>query len=425
MRNRAPLYISDFETDDDVAGARSIARSGGYRSMVVVPMLRRDEALGAIAVTRREPGGFTNEEIALLQTFADQAVIAIENVRLFTELQEKNSALTQAHKHVTEALEQQTATAEILQVISQSQTNVQPVFETIVERAVRLCEGLFGTLFTFDGELMHLAAAHNWTPAAFEIARRIVPLPPNRATVSGRAILDRDVVHVPDVELDAEWQLGLELSREIGFRSALAVPMLRHGVPLGAMGVGRAEAGPFSDNQVALLKAFADQAVIAIENVRLFTELQDKNRALTEAHAQVTQALDQQTATSEVLRAIAHAQTDAQPVFDTIVRNATRLCQAAFSFVFLTDGRMLYHPASDGSSSEAVAAVRALFPRPLDKETVAGTAILTRSVVHIPDVREPSAAAFARQTGQAVGYRGLLSVPMLRQGEALGAISVS
>src|SRR5262245_46240530 len=177
--------------------------------------------------------------------------------------------LAEALRDKAEAQEQQAATAEILQVISRSPTDVQPVFDAIVESAARLCNGVFSTLHTFDGELVHLLAAHNWTPAAFEAARRVWPARPSQATVTGRAVLERTIIHVPDVRtLDLEYQ-NQELLKAIGFRSTLAVPMMRNGVPLGVISVARAEPGPFSDTQIALLQTFADQAVIAIENVRL------------------------------------------------------------------------------------------------------------------------------------------------------------
>src|SRR5262249_32476019 len=212
-----------------------------------------------------------------------------ENVRLFKELEARNRDLT--------------ATSQILQVVSSSPTDVQPVFDAIVASAARLCDGVFSTLISFDGELMHLEAAYGWTAEAFDVARRILPSLPARTSPSGRAILDRAAVHVPDIELDREFGYP-ELMRAVGFRSTLAVPMLRDGVPLGVIGVARAEPGPFSDNQIALLQTFADQAVIAIENVRLFKELQEKNGALTTAHTQVSEALEQQTATSEILSVI-------------------------------------------------------------------------------------------------------------------------
>jgi signal transduction histidine kinase len=276
MRTGAPVFVSDTEIDPLADAFRERARARGFRSVINVPLLRQGHVMGVMNVTRQEPGIFAPPEIALLETFADQAVIAIENVRLFTELREKNRALTEAHAQVTEALEQQTATSEILRVISQSQTDVQPVFDTIVQSAVRLCAGLFGALYRFDGELIHSVARHNYTPEALEEVQRVYPTRPARALGSGRAILDRAVIHIPDVERDPEFQ-HLILARATGWRSGLFVPMLREGMAFGAIAVLRAEPGPFSDSEIELLKTFADQAVIAIENVRLFKELQARN----------------------------------------------------------------------------------------------------------------------------------------------------
>src|SRR5262245_20316803 len=194
---------------------------------------------------------------------------------------------------LSEALEQQAATSEILQVISSSPADAQPVFETIVASAARLCAGVFGAIFRMDGELVHLASTYNIPVEVVERLRRGLPTRPHRGALAMRAILDGAVVQSPDLESDPEYQ-QLEIARRLGMRSLVGVPMLCNGAPIGAIAVGRTAAGSFPANQIELLKTFAAQAVIAIENVRLFTELQEKNRALTEAHGQVTESLEQQ-----------------------------------------------------------------------------------------------------------------------------------
>src|SRR5262249_14989686 len=285
-------------------------------------------------------GAFTSAEIELLKTFADQAVIAIENVRLFTELQEKNRALTAAHAQVTESLEQQTATSEILRVISSSPTDVQPVFDTIAESAVRLCNGQLGGVYRFDGTLIHFVAHHNWTEEGLETVRSVYPRRPSGETQVSKAIMDRTVVQVRDFETDPDVPVtSIPLARALRYRSIVVVPMLRESAPIGAIAVTRSEPGLFSGKHVELLRTFADQAVIAIENVRLFKELDARNRDLTEA-------LDQQTATSEVLKVISRSAFDLGPVFETVVENAVRLCEADRAFLFQFDGELLRRVAS-------------------------------------------------------------------------------
>src|SRR5262245_36484608 len=220
-------------------------------------------------------------------------------------------------KRLVEAQEQQTATSEILRVISESPTDVRPVFEVIAAHACRLCDGVFANVIRFDGTLMHNMAENGFTAEAREFLRRAFPSPPSRSSMSGRAILAATVVYVEDVTHDMEPGVSREMGGRMGYRAMVSVPMLHRGAPVGAITVARLAAGRFAERQVNLLQTFADQAAIAIENVRLFTELQTSNRELTTA-------LEQQTATSQILQTIAQAQTDVQPVFDTIVRSAAQ-----------------------------------------------------------------------------------------------------
>src|SRR5262245_42440839 len=283
---RRTVHLADVTAEPGYQFGEA-AKLEGWRTVLAVPLLGERTILGVLAIwkTRVEP--FTDEQIAMVQSFADQAVIAIENVRLFRELTARNGDLA-------ETLEQQTATSEILRVISRSPTDVGPVFDAIAQSALRLCEAQFAAVFRFDGTLMHFETHAGGSPDGVAALRSAFPRTPQRGAAGGRAVLTGDVVHIPDVHADPEYALTA-----VGdiLRSTLAVPMVRAGVTIGTINVARFTPGPFSDRQIALLKTFADQAVIAIENVRLFAELQSRNRELIEA-------LEQQTATSEVLKTI-------------------------------------------------------------------------------------------------------------------------
>lgn len=267
---REPVQVVDFMAE---AGVRVTPAhlSEGVRTVLAVPMFRDSRLLGVITTWRRQVRPFSQKQIALLQTFADQAVIAIENVRLFKELEARNQELT-------EALDQQIATGEVLRAISQSPTDVQPVFDMIAAAAMKLCEAGSSNVFTFDGELLHAAAIHVINPGGEEAVRRLFPRPPDRRTAASRAVLARSMVAVHDVLADPDYEL--ENAPRWGFRSVLGIPLMREGTPIGAMALGRSQPGPFPEKQIALLKTFADQAVIAIENVRLFRELANKSRQL-------------------------------------------------------------------------------------------------------------------------------------------------
>jgi GAF domain-containing protein len=409
------VHIPDFETADVPTAARDIALLRGFKATLTVPMLKEGQPIGVISVSRSEAGAFSQAEIDLLQTFADQAVIAIENVRLFTELQEKNHALTAAHAQVTNALEQQTATSEILQVISQSPTETQPVFETIVRNAVRLCGADDGGVYRFDGQLVHSVAHDGLTPEELEAWRTTWPRPVTAASVACQAIRTKKLVRIADIETAPELSdLSPEARANLrarGSRSVVAVPMRRQNDVVGVISITHRQVDGFSDAHLELLRTFADQAVIAIENVRLFNELQAKNADLTEA-------LEQQTATSEILRVISSSPTDLQPVLDTVVASAARYCGAYDATMLLLDGGSLRLAAHHGPIPIPVGR-----PIPVVRGTTSGRAVLERRAVHVTDIQTeaeefPESRAFAKE----LGYRTQLSVPLLREGAAMGTI---
>jgi two-component system, NtrC family, sensor kinase len=361
---------------------------------------------------------FSDQQIVLLQTFADQAVIAIENVRLFTELQEKNRALTEAHAQVTEALEQQTATGEILRVISSSPTDVQPVFESLVVSAARLCGANDLLLLIREADVLRPAAGVGpfWESLTADFR---VPLV--RGSVAARSAIDGATLHFADLATlpEAEFPIGRDLQRRFGHHTVLAVPLMREGVALGTIFVMRFEVQRFADQQVALLKTFADQAVIAIENVRLFTELQASNRELTTA-------LDTQTATSDILRVISRSQTNVQPVFDAIVASAVRLLQAYSGVLTLIEGDQIELAAYTSTDDTGDAAVRAAFPQSRHFEGPAAQAIRDRAPINIAHAdTDPRVPETQHARARVRGYRSVVAVPLLRHDEAVGAIAVT
>ena len=277
------IHIPDLQAEteaEEFPEAAGNARRLGFHTMLSVPLMREGAAIGAIQLPRTEVRPFTERQVALLQTFADQAVIAIENVRLFKELEEKNRALAASHAQITEALEQQTATAEILRVISSSPTDLQPIFRTILVNANRLCDASFSLLWLWDGETLRAVAQENVSPKFAEHLRTALPKP-NPRTPLGLTLLERTVIHVPDVLADSRFvPADVPTYRSEAARSILSVPMLREGNLVGVINVWRKEPRHFTDNQIELLKTFASQAVIAIENVRLFKELEAANREL-------------------------------------------------------------------------------------------------------------------------------------------------
>src|SRR6516165_10363424 len=281
------IHVPDVLADPEFTMAAAVKRLGP-RTVLGVPLLREGIPIGVIVLIRRTVRPFSDKQIDLATTFADQAVIAIENVRLFEEVQART-------RELSETLEHQTATSEVLNVITRSPTDAQPVFDAIVQSAARLCEAMFSLVFLYDGDLLRLAATHNFTPEVLNELFQTYPKRPDRSVLAGRAVLDGRIAHVPDLLADREYSHQLALAGN--WRAGLAVPMLKDGKPVGAISVARAELVPFSERQIQVLMTFADQAVIAIENVRLFDEVQTRTRELSEA-------LEQQTATSEVMGVI-------------------------------------------------------------------------------------------------------------------------
>ena len=381
-----------------------VGSSSSWRTLLSAPLRQRGEIIGNLNARRTEVRPFTPPQIKLLETFADQAVIAIENVRLFQELQARN-------RDLTEALEQQTATSEIVRVIASSPTDLQPVFQTILDNAVRLCEAQNGAVFRFDGEVFRAVVRKN-VSEALQAYIESTAIRPGRESALRRVGLEKQPVHIPDMLADPECVVPEPYLKE-GMRSNLAVPLLKENTLIGAIAIHRTEVRPFTDQQIKLLETFADQAVIAIENVRLFNELQIRNRDLTEA-------LEQQTATSEILRVIANSPTDVQPVLDVVAENAAKLCEATDASILQVEGDDLRLAASFGSFAPLADS------RPLNRQTPSGRAILDRETIHIRDLLDhlDEFPPQARTRGLQGGLRTLLVTPLYRERVPIGAIVI-
>jgi GAF domain-containing protein/CheY-like chemotaxis protein len=392
IRDRAVVALPDALADPDYPHALAIA--GGWRSLLGVPMLREGRALGAIVVGWTQPGSVAKVHEELLKTFADQAAIAIENVRLFNETKE--------------ALERQTATAEVLRVISSSPTDVTPVFDAIAERARVLCGASLGYTTRFDGEQLHLVGYHGVSPQAEAVMREMFPRKPDQGSINGRCLMARTPVWIADVQLDSEYQLTAQ-ANAASFRSMLAVPMLHGDRPIGVVGVARPDPGPFSEKLVGLLQTFADQAVIAIENTRLFNETQE--------------ALERQTATADVLKAISRSTFDLPAVLKTLIGTAARLSRAALGVIFRIDGDLCRAAGLYGASQALISHLAAHPPSVKRKDGITARAAASGQPVQVVDaLTDPS---YERPDVQRVGgYRTLLGVPILREGTAIGVLTL-
>jgi two-component system, NtrC family, sensor kinase len=398
--------IPDIQDDPDYAHGGT-AKIVDFRSIVAVPMMKAGKPMGAIALARPQTGYFPERQLELLRSFADQAVIAIENVRLFDEVQKRTAELR-------ESLQQQTATADVLKVISRSTFDLWTVLNTLVESAARVCEADTGIIRRRDGDAYPLAATFGLTQQQSEHFASYSAIP-DRGSVFGRAILENRTIHVPDILADPEYKRP-HLQDFVKVRAALGVPLVREGTVIGVFTLQRSEPRPFGQKQIELVTTFADQAVIAIENVRLFDEVQKRTEELTES-------LQQQTATADVLKVISRSVFDLQPVLDTLVATAASLCDAEMGHIFRRYGDVYRLAANIGFPPAYEEFVKGVVLTP-GRGTVSGRALFGREAVHVLDVMaDPD---YAMPETNALGKaRTLLGVPLLRENEPIGVIALA
>ena len=399
------LHLPDWSRIDLPEHERNIHKMFGVNSALYLPLLRGGECIGLLTLVGKRPNMFGAAEIAQAESFRDQALIAIENARLFNETKE--------------ALEQQTATSEVLQVISGSPGDLQPVFATMLEKAVRICDAGFGNIYRWDGEVFHLVATHN-APPAFAEARRRVPLRPDPKAPFGRLVVIKAPIHITDLATEEayiekrvpEVVAAVEIG---GIRTTVAVPLLKENELIGALTVYRQEVRPFTDKQIGLVTNFAAQAVIAIENTRLLNELRRRTDDLSES-------LQQQTATADVLKVISRSTFDLQAVLDTLVQSAARLCEADTVLIGRPKGETFYYEASYGYPREYAELVAQ--PVGIDRGSCAGRALLERKIVHVVDALADPEYTFPATLAGVAGSRTLLGVPLLREGSPIGAMTL-
>ena len=377
------------------SGLRPTIRPGGLAASIGVPMLREGEPLGVIVVGWTEAGPVPKVQEELLKTFADQAVIAIENARLLNELRE--------------SLEQQTATSDVLKVISRSTFDLQAVFDTLSESATRLCEAYDAHIFLRQGDRLHVSGHYGPIPL------EITDLPISSGLVTGRAVLTRAPVHVHDLQASAqEFPDGAQIALRTGYRTNLSVPLMREDEAIGAISIRRTDVRPFSDKQIELVKTFADQAVIAIENTRLLNELRQRTTDLTES-------LEQQTATSKVLEVISRSAFDLQAVFETVAESSVKLCGADRAFIYRFDGELL-RMVGAFNAPEKLKDFRSKNPIRLGRYSAAGRAGLERRTIHIPDAfADPEYTYSAKDLEK---LRTNLAVPILKGDDLLGVLVI-
>jgi two-component system, NtrC family, sensor kinase len=401
LASRQPVQVADihdYGPDATDAGPGTtgvkLAQLAGARTVLAVPMVKERELVGAVVIFRQEVLPFTDKQIELVQNFAAQAVIAVENTRLLNELRE--------------SLQQQTATSDVLKVISSSLNDLKPVFDTIGQRAEKLCDAEIGVISVVDGDEIRLVSIDGKRKAGVEAVRKLFPMRRDAETVTARTFRTGSICHIPDALEDPLYE-AKDAVRAGGYRGCLGVPMVRDGHVIGTIFVGRKYPGAFAESQIQLLKTFADQAVVAIENVRLFNETKE--------------ALAQQTATADVLKVISRSTFDLQTVLNTLAESAARLCDADQSFLNRREGESYVWAASYGFSQEAVE-FRKSRPLVADRGTATGRAIVEGKIVHVPDVLEDT--EYTNWEAQKLNrYRAVLGVPLLREGVPMGVFALT
>jgi GAF domain-containing protein len=398
IRTKQTVHITDLAATpfyrERVPSVVAAVELGGVRTTVLVPMLKENELVGIIVIYRQEVRPFTDKQIELLQNFAAQAVIAIENTRLLNELRE--------------SLQQQTATADVLKVISSSPGELEPVFDAILKNATEICDAKFGQIFSYDDGLIQKVAHVNVPPALVAWDDRMGHHPPVPDGPAERVIRGKHVVHIADISCELNEHPAARLG---GAKALLAVPMIKEDKLVGILVIYRQEARAFTDKQIALVQNFAAQAVIAIENARLLNELRQRTADLTES-------LEQQTATSKVLEVISRSAFDLQAVFETVAESSVRLCGADRGAIHRFDGEFLPQVATYNTPQELKELLSKNPIRP-GRDSASGRAALERRTIHIPDVRADPEFSYRVEA-----LRTILAVPILKGDDLLGVLII-